>query len=151
MSGPGFQGELRAAMRPQPYRQPGFAELATAVQTGEFAGQRAIVVGGTRGLGEVTAKLLAAGGAAVTVIYHLGRAEAENIAAEINAAGGQCSIACFDATQPAPVSLAAPPTHLWGSIYAATSQISQRLGQFFRAALQRACDALAVERRQTFG
>jgi len=47
------------------------------------------VVGGSRGLGEVVAKLLGGGGADVVVTYAQGRAEAERVAADIAGAGGR--------------------------------------------------------------
>ena len=73
VEGPGFQGELHAILRPKPCRQTAAVELARLVGKDEFSGQRAVVIGGSRGLGEVTAKLLALGGADVSITYHLGK------------------------------------------------------------------------------
>jgi hypothetical protein len=58
----GFAGSLRAVRRMPPVAQAGMAEIALLVAAGAFAGQRALVVGGGRGLGEVVAKLVACGG-----------------------------------------------------------------------------------------
>jgi hypothetical protein len=118
--GPGFHGRLTAFVRPAPCRQAGIHELARLVERGEFAGQRAVVIGGSRGLGEVTAKLLAVGGAEVMVTYYCGKEDAEAVAAEIRAGGGQCRVVPFDATRPTPVATMLPPTHLY---YFATPHI----------------------------
>jgi NAD(P)-dependent dehydrogenase (short-subunit alcohol dehydrogenase family) len=58
------------------------------VAADEFAGRTALVVGGSRGLGAVTCKLLAAGGARVFATYATGKAEADALVAEICAARG---------------------------------------------------------------
>src|SRR6185295_12415070 len=66
---------------------------------GEFAGVRGLVVGGSRGLGEVTAKLLAVGGADVRVTYKHGRDGALRVCHEIREAGGQAEALAFDVLQ----------------------------------------------------
>src|SRR5262249_47953873 len=100
VEGPGFQGTLSAFVRPAPCRQRPREGVAGLVKSGGFAAQRAVVVGGSRGLGEVTAKLLAAGGADVLITYHRGKEDADSVAAEINAAGGRCRTAPFDSLHP---------------------------------------------------
>lgn len=93
-------GELRAFERPQPAPQPAARELAPLVDEHEFAGSRALVVGGSRGLGELSAKLLAAGGGDVCITYALGRDDAQAIVDDINAAGrGRCRMLQLDLTQ----------------------------------------------------
>jgi NAD(P)-dependent dehydrogenase (short-subunit alcohol dehydrogenase family) len=49
--------------------------------------QCALIIGGSRGLGEVTAKIVAAAGGHSIITYQSGREDAEKIAAEIAAAG----------------------------------------------------------------
>jgi hypothetical protein len=88
VSGGGLQGELSVFVRPEPVRQLSFAEAKSKVNADEFANIRALVVGGSRGLGEVVTKLLAAGGANVTLTFNQGRGEADAICSEISAAGG---------------------------------------------------------------
>ncbi|KQW83015.1 SDR family NAD(P)-dependent oxidoreductase [Brevundimonas sp. Root1279] len=95
-----LSGEVRAFIRPAPRGQLAYAEAAALVAPGEFAGQRALVIGGSRGLGEVCAKLLAAGGADVLLTYARGEADARALADEISAAGGIVSIAPFDVLDP---------------------------------------------------
>ena len=121
VEGPGFQGELRVMLRPRPCQQAAAVELARLVGKGEFSGQRAVVIGGSRGLGEVTAKLLALGGADVLITYHRGKKDAATVAADIIAAGGTCGVAPFDCQHPASLALPEPPTHLY---YFATPHIT---------------------------
>jgi len=125
VTGPGFSGWLRTFLRPTPCRQSTVQELAAMVRPGEFCSQRAVIIGGSRGLGEVVAKLLALGGARVLITYHRGEKEADAVAAEIGAAGGHCDVAYFDATDPRPLTALASPTHLY---YFATPQITSEKG-----------------------
>jgi acyl dehydratase len=79
LSGQAFVGKIKSFVRPEPQQQPTFEELKTLVSENEFVGQRALIIGGSRGLGEVTAKLLAAGGAEVVVTYHRGASDATHL------------------------------------------------------------------------
>ena len=91
------EGELRAFLRPPPQPQPGAAEVAARVDAAEFKGRRALVVGGSRGLGETTAKILAAGGGDVVISYAQGHDDATAVAAQINAHGrGRCELLQLD-------------------------------------------------------
>jgi hypothetical protein len=93
---PGFRARLRTFVRPPAQRQADYESLRGQVAAAAFAGQRALVVGGSRGIGEVTAKLLAAGGASVLLTYKSGRADAESVADEIRSGGGEASTLAFD-------------------------------------------------------
>lgn len=110
-------GTIKAFLRPAPRRQMTYAEIAQQVEPGEFDGQRAFVIGGSRGLGEVVAKALAAGGADVLITFHRGRDEAEAIVGEITATGGRAACVQLDVTQPAlangRTAGAWSPTHLY--------------------------------------
>jgi NAD(P)-dependent dehydrogenase (short-subunit alcohol dehydrogenase family) len=88
LRGAGLQGTATASIRPAPTSQASFSEISKHVKPAEFAGQRALVIGGSRGLGEIAVKQLAAGGAAVKFSYHLGEADAQRLASEVTAAGG---------------------------------------------------------------
>lgn len=97
---PGIAAMLSSIGRVAPVAQQGMADLAPLVRPDEFAGQRALVVGGSRGIGEVTAKLLTLGGAKVAVTYATGAADAQRVANDIRSAGGDASILSLDVRQP---------------------------------------------------
>jgi acyl dehydratase len=96
MHGPGVRGSLRAFVRPAPRQQISFKAARSLVDPGGFCGSRAWIVGGSRGLGEVAAKLLAAGGAEVTITYHRGADDAERVASEIRQGGGVVQVQELD-------------------------------------------------------
>ena len=99
LQGQAWAGTLDAIFRDAPVLQASLADLAKQVDAQRFAGQRALVVGGSRGLGEVVAKLLLAGGAEVTLTYASGQAEAQAIQAQAHAAGGTCHTLQLDVTR----------------------------------------------------
>ena len=118
LAGPGVQGRVMALFRNPPVEQPSFAEVCARTAQGAFSDQRALVVGGSRGLGEVLAKVVAAGGGDVVITYHRGRDDAEALAATIVDAGGRCRAAHYDAvTQESDVAAVVPdgwsPTHVY--------------------------------------
>lgn len=85
VEGAGARGTVRALVRARPVAQPTLAELRVLVPSGAFAGRRVLVVGGSRGLGETCAKLLAAGGADIAITYARGAGDAARVAAETGA------------------------------------------------------------------
>jgi NAD(P)-dependent dehydrogenase (short-subunit alcohol dehydrogenase family)/acyl dehydratase len=85
--GAGIAGTVQAAVRAQPAEQASMAAVRARVDPSEFADQRAVVVGGSRGLGELVARILAAGGAAVTVTYRVGRDDADRVVATLGPRG----------------------------------------------------------------
>ncbi len=91
-----MHGKINAFLRPPPALQPSFASVRGGVAADEFAGVTALVIGGSRGLGEIVAKCLAAGGAAVTITYRDGEAEAAAVAREIAALGGRAQCVRLD-------------------------------------------------------
>jgi 3-oxoacyl-[acyl-carrier protein] reductase len=58
----------------------------------ELAGRRALVTGGSRGIGAATVRLLARHGADVALTYRTRQADAELVAAQVSALGGRSSI-----------------------------------------------------------
>lgn len=86
-------GNVKAFVRPGPKQQSGVLSFNGKVGAQEFSGQRALVIGGSRGIGEVTAKILAAGNASTVITYNLGKMDAENIVNEIRDAGKESSSA----------------------------------------------------------
>lgn len=112
-------GEVSTFVRPSPAPQPAMADLAgLELGLAGLADVRALVVGGSRGLGELTAKLLAIGGADVALTWHRGEADAQGVVADIVAGGGRARVAHLDVGQPGPgiEALAGDgfvPTHLY--------------------------------------
>jgi len=90
--GCGLSGSVDSLVRQPPVRQASMERVKTVVAAGEFSPVVALVVGASRGLGEVTAKLIAAGGGKVVGTYAVGQAEADNVAREIRAVDGSCDI-----------------------------------------------------------
>ena len=101
----------------------------------EFKGQRALVIGGSRGLGEVSAKILAAGGAQVHITFAAGQDDAMAVAADINGnARGPCQVHRLDLKANAIDSLAIDTATLDAVYYFATPRIySKRTGLFDQA------------------
>ena len=96
-----LSGHLKAILRPKPVQQASLSEIQEIVKSDEFIGQRALVIGGSRGLGELAVKALIAGGAQVRFTYHRGSADAARLVAEI-AAHKNHQVSCYqyDATDP---------------------------------------------------
>lgn len=91
-----LQGFLQTISPAPPIAQAQMAHLRELVSADEFRGSTALVIGGSRGLGEVTAKLLAAGGSRVVITYSTGKSDAEAVATQIHNAGAECATAHYD-------------------------------------------------------
>jgi hypothetical protein len=131
ITGGGWMGTVKSVARRPPVAQATMESLAGMVGTEEFAGSVALIVGGSRGLGELTAKLIAKGGGRTIVTWHRGRADAERVAGEIQAAGGACETLAYDVRRPAAeqlAGLAEVPTHLY---YFATPPIFRAQAELF--------------------
>lgn len=136
LDAPFLAGKVDCFVRQPPVKQPAMRDLVGTVPPQAFAGERALVVGGSRGLGELSAKLLAAGGADVVITYRVGAAEAEAVAAEIREAGGSCRTTKLDVREPAGPQLADLPGKFTQLYYFATPQIfRKRSGLFSPSAL----------------
>lgn len=86
-----IHAEVLAFYLPRPIVSPTVQELTTRVQRGECSAVDALIIGGSRGLGAITAKLIAAGGGACTITYNVGKQEAEAVVAEIRQFGGHAA------------------------------------------------------------
>lgn len=118
VSAPGMAGAIKAFIRPSHQDQAACLELKKFVESNEFKGQRALVIGGSRGLGEVSAKLLAAGGADVKITYHQGMDDALRVVRDINSNGGISGSIHVNVLSPEQDSLLSSldgwaPTHLY--------------------------------------
>lgn len=117
VDGPSLAGTIEAFYRPPPTTID-LAAIRSRVAPNDFAGRRAFVVGGARGLGEALAKVLAAGGAEICIGYHAGEQDAARVVREV----GRGHAMRFDVTAPDLTGWPAPwaPTHLY---YCATPPI----------------------------
>jgi acyl dehydratase len=126
VAGGGLSGSLQTFCRVPPVQQPSINDVAAVVSPEEFRGSIALIVGGSRGLGAVTANLVAAGGGKVIITHAAGALDAQNLAAEINRWGGRCEVIAYDVWRNAEEQLrklSEPPTHIY---YFATPAISKR-------------------------
>jgi acyl dehydratase/NAD(P)-dependent dehydrogenase (short-subunit alcohol dehydrogenase family) len=134
--GGGLSGTVESFLRRPPVIQASMRSLAGLVSRDEFADSIALVIGGSRGLGEATAKLLAAAGSRVIISYFSGQSDATRVACEIAGGGGRAETIRYDARlapEPQLADLAAQPTHLY---YFATPPIARRKsGAFDRGRL----------------
>ncbi|OSM07126.1 SDR family NAD(P)-dependent oxidoreductase [Magnetofaba australis] len=102
VAGAGLRGELLAQRRPEGVEQPAAAELAALLEGNKpFTNCRALVVGGSRGLGEVAAKLLALGGAEALLTSRSSGGSAQKVVEEIQALGGRARAIALDIADPA--------------------------------------------------
>ena len=130
-AGAGITGNIDSFARVPPTAQASMASLSNVVARDEFAGSVALIVGGSRGIGELTAKLIASGGGTPIITYAVGKSDAQKVADEIKAAGGACDVMACDVRQPALPRLTAlkeAPTHLY---YFATPAIFGRQSDAF--------------------
>lgn len=102
-----IMGTLETFVRRPPVVQPSFEAISGTIGRDEFSGISALIVGGSRGLGELTAKIIAAGGGDVAITYAAGKADCEAVAADITGKGGQCQTFSYDIRQPADGQLSA--------------------------------------------
>lgn len=145
--GGGVAGALTAFVRPDAVAQPAMAVVRAAVTADEFSGQIAAVIGGSRGLGELAAKIIAAGGGKVFLSYRRGVEDARKVADEISGIGGHCEVLALDVAEPQAAvatlsSLGVPITHLY---YCATPRIAKTDAEGFDATLARLYFQVYVE------
>lgn len=135
VAGDGINGTIEAFARIPPIAQANVAELQGWVRPDAFQGSTALIIGGSRGLGELTAKLIATGGGECIITYAVGRDEAEAVQRDIVQAGGKCHVMKFDIRQDIPPQLQAiprPPTQLY---YFASPRIARPKSTVFSARL----------------
>jgi hypothetical protein len=82
--GAGVVGNISAFARPSVSKGWRHDIVARHVIDGEFSGVRALIVGGSRGLGALAAHLLVAGGGQVVITYMTGRDDAIHLAQQLN-------------------------------------------------------------------
>lgn len=139
VDGLALEGTVEAFMRATPVVQAALNSIVRRFESTAFAGQRALVVGGSRGIGEATAKLLMAGEADVTITYLHGERDAQQICKEAATAGKRCNALRFDAAAlstdfAASVLDAAPFSHVY---YFASPPIERNSGPWNALLFQR--------------
>lgn len=92
IEGSAITAEVEAFYRPAPSLGQPISEIASSVRKGEFTGIRALVIGGSRGLGALVSKIISAGGGAPIITYNTGKIEAVKLAEEIIQFGQKCEI-----------------------------------------------------------
>jgi acyl dehydratase/NAD(P)-dependent dehydrogenase (short-subunit alcohol dehydrogenase family) len=131
ISGMGLSGKLEAFARVPPAAQPSVKRIATGVRQSEFVGDTALIVGGSRGLGEATAKIIAAGGGHPIVTYATGASDAATVRDDILAFGGSCTLLPYDVRKPAAAQLHALNAAPRFVYYFATGAIFRQKWQLF--------------------
>jgi len=137
--GAGLSGTVSSFVRWPPVETPSMTEIAVVIRQDEFAGSTVLVVGGSRGLGAVTAKMLASGGARVIITYARGRADAERLSDEVNTACGEdvCHSLQLDARADIASQLAALSENVTHLYYFATPQIYRQKSEVYVASIYR--------------
>ena len=117
VTGPTLAGTLETFFRPPPRPPLPMADAARAIGASELAGQRALVVGGSRGLGEATAKAIVAGGGLACITYHRGADEGARVARDLSEVRAGCAALPLDVAAPGDLAGRWPvdwkPTHLY--------------------------------------
>jgi acyl dehydratase len=125
----GVTGSAQCYVRPTMVEQPRTAALKERVEPDQFAGQRALVVGGSRGLGEYTAKLIAAGGGEVLLSYRSGQQDADVVVVDMLNNGAVANSVHVDASDAGWVT-ALPLTDFTHIYYFASPKIEASSGKF---------------------
>tara|TARA_R100001015_G_C4634518_1_gene201178 strand:- start:5194 stop:6537 length:1344 start_codon:yes stop_codon:yes gene_type:complete len=79
--------KILAFHRPKPYSQDSIDIVKKHVKVEEFSDVKALIIGGSRGIGAISAKILAAGGADVSITYNRGEEEANQLIEECKKEG----------------------------------------------------------------
>jgi acyl dehydratase len=143
-------GRVIAFVRPAPVDQ---SVDTSAVRSAEFAGQRWLIIGGSRGLGAAAVRLLVAGGADVRFTYHQGYTESVELSAETGSIplrfdvfsgdiGGRMT-ALTDGWQPTHLGWFASPPIFVGARDSYDDMLYQRFVRAYVDAFAAAVDALA--------
>ena len=92
VNGRSLAAEVTALLRPKPTGRVSLLSIKDKVKNEEFKSVKALIIGGSRGLGESVAKIIALGGGKSLITYAYGHDDAVDVANEICNFGGNCSI-----------------------------------------------------------
>ncbi|MDG1164985.1 MAG: SDR family NAD(P)-dependent oxidoreductase, partial [Porticoccaceae bacterium] len=95
-----MEAKLRAIVRPMPIESLSLTALNKKITKRFAAGKRVLVIGGSRGLGSYTVKILALMGAAVTFSYARGVRDAERLKKELEDTDINVNFVHFDVSEP---------------------------------------------------
>jgi MaoC like domain/short chain dehydrogenase len=128
VSGAGVDGVVQAFLRWPPVAQAALREIMNVVTPTEFTGSTALIVGGSRGLGALTAKIIAAGGGKVVISYDVGKADAEAVIEEIRTqtSNGSCRAFGYNIHKEAAAQLKDLNTDVTHLYYFATGPIARQ-------------------------
>lgn len=82
----------QVVFRPSPPKSQSIDDLSKQVKKNEFKNVNALIIGGSRGLGEMVAKLIACGGGKSVITYNSGLEDATRLKNEITSHGEMCEI-----------------------------------------------------------
>lgn len=82
-NGPNFSANISAFYRPEMVNQANIESIKYTISPNEFINQRSIVIGGSRGLGEFTAKCLGYGNSELLITYSNGKDDAKKVLSSI--------------------------------------------------------------------
>jgi len=103
--GCGWIGTITSSFRPAPTSQPSLQELMQFVKPTEFSGTTSLIIGGSRGLGQLTAKIILAGGGKVIITYAVGKTDADALVTEAISWGRTCEAIAYNVQQDSAVQL----------------------------------------------
>ena len=91
-----IRGTVECIYRTPPVNQEKIDKIKELIPLSScFSNQYALIIGGSRGIGESIAKILCAGGANTIITYSTGLSDAERVSNEILRAGGNCQVAQY--------------------------------------------------------
>lgn len=125
----GSEAIAEVVVRETPPQQLSSQIIRQRVESAEFGGVRALVVGASRGLGELCAKVLGAGGAELLLTYSIGADDAVAVAADIGPLANIAQLTVGVTSVAATAAVAAfAPTHVF---FFATPTIAKQAGGRF--------------------
>lgn len=158
--GPTLSGTLKSFFRPSSQEQNTMEEICQKVLPNEFIHQKALIIGGSRGIGEAVAKIFAAGKGIPTVTYNSGEDEANNLIQDIQKFGGMANQVFFNILNPQFKDLLkhGPFTHLFyfasPSIFVKSGgkfsdDLLQKFQDFYVTGFENLIDGLIPENQNT--
>ena len=96
VSGVTLKARIKAFYRQPPTQVPDLSLLSNSLAPNEFLGVNALIIGGSRGLGELVAKLIVVGGGRITLTYKLGKEDSVRVLTELRPLSTACDAVSLD-------------------------------------------------------